>query len=438
MADARGDVSVAVAEMNLRVFLSSTRQDLDAECRPLLLDAIALAEGVAISMETWDADYELAVELCRRKIEIESTHYLGAFAYYRGWVPPELGMSITEAEFTWARQHPERSQRMAVFVPKETSAYAQRLKEQVREMQDEAALVAQSEFLHRVMSGGVVQQFESPAHLGMRVVRSIERWANGSLRQRAAAPIAAPPVATTDRPTDHDLNGLGRERQIRKFEDRVRQLATSKQTKAACFVVHGQMGFGHDRLLGALCKVMDSATKGHARQYSFRIGPLWRQNGLVNLVNVIGSEVVPGWDGASVVDLSLHLAELLAHADIVVQITNVQRYSGGLEGFAEQFWAPLVAALGRPARRLICLVSIEAGGDPSGGSEEESGSHLLLSRLELLARLAPYSVEYLDAWLQTWLDPDAANALATTLIAETQGVPHLIYAALLDTSTWEQ
>src|SRR2546430_1149123 len=86
----------------VRVFLGSTRGDLDDDCRKYARDAIGFAGGFVVEMDRWTVPYEDPVVICKRKLEQDSTHYLGLFASRRGHTPAGLDMSITEAEFRWA------------------------------------------------------------------------------------------------------------------------------------------------------------------------------------------------------------------------------------------------------------------------------------------------------------------------------------------------
>src|ERR1700722_5873556 len=110
-----------------RVFLGSTAMDLARDCRPNAIRGIRRGGGQEISMETWDASYRAPVEVCREMVQRKSSHYIGLLAYYRGHVQSELGISITQAEFEWARQSPGPAA-MGVFIPDSGSSYAATLK----------------------------------------------------------------------------------------------------------------------------------------------------------------------------------------------------------------------------------------------------------------------------------------------------------------------
>src|SRR5262249_44729303 len=153
-------------------FLGSTRKDLDADCRRAVLEAVKVAEAVAVEMGDWDADHVDAVRLCRQKLELESSHYVGVFAYWRGW-EPKLKLSITQAESEWAcgcRKDPPPC-RMAVFVPNPCSDFDQKLRERAIDQTAEQA-AAQKKFLERV-SRDVYQVFDDPINLALKVQRTL-------------------------------------------------------------------------------------------------------------------------------------------------------------------------------------------------------------------------------------------------------------------------
>ena len=72
------------------------------------------------------------VEICREKLKSDSTHYVGVFAYRYGSRVPDNSMSITEAEFTCARDEMD-SRRLAVFVPDPKCPFAAVLLERARD-----------------------------------------------------------------------------------------------------------------------------------------------------------------------------------------------------------------------------------------------------------------------------------------------------------------
>src|ERR1044071_8422673 len=93
---------------DVRVFVSSTRKDLSPaddpllNCRECAIQAVAVGAALPVTMETWVTPYAKPEDVCKGKV-LKSSHYLGIFAYRRGWEPDSLApKSITEAEFEWA------------------------------------------------------------------------------------------------------------------------------------------------------------------------------------------------------------------------------------------------------------------------------------------------------------------------------------------------
>jgi hypothetical protein len=427
--------------MDLRVFVSSTCKDLEQDCRPTAIEAVRFSEAVPVAMETWASPYKHALELCREKVQSESTHYLGLFGYYRGWVP-EAEVSITEAEFGWALHRHQGSDRMVMFVPKETTSLARRLRGRADRLQGKDQSAAQLAFLRRVLSLGSVEQFEDVVHLGMRVVRAVKRWEHGPLRAQLGAAQHLPvPQDRRRRPTPHDLQGLGRRAHVLMFATALERLAGPRAGNAACVVICGPKGFGHRELAERLATEADRNTWVQAQRHVAGIGVLWRDTGLSNLVRVIGKQIKPGWRPGSVGELGAALDGCLQRSDVIVQITGLQHFQGGLDGFRARFWEPLVAELGQVTDyRLLCLVCLEGDtriGHAAGGAATPRLPDDLAAAIPImLPALARLREAEVATWLRQWLAPADAADLAATLIEETSGVPHLLHAALLDPSVW--
>src|SRR5438105_1385180 len=106
----------------VKVFLGSTRRDLDKDCRPYARDAIGQGGAFVVEMDGWTTTYGDAVDVCRQKLEKDSTHYLGLIAFRRGHVPDGHDRSVTEMEFHWAVACREK-EHVAVFLPETKPAF---------------------------------------------------------------------------------------------------------------------------------------------------------------------------------------------------------------------------------------------------------------------------------------------------------------------------
>jgi hypothetical protein len=424
----------------IKVFVSSTRKDLDADCRPAVLKAFRLptVESLAISMEDWSIEYHPAVEVCEAKIG-ESSHYIGIFGYFRGWVPPGHETSITELEFTWARTGKKR---MVIFLPDmtqpENQPFAQELEARARAHQTQEELEAQRAFLDRVRDGGTLEFFDSALDLGMRTQQRLYLWSNPLLSQPAGP---ATPASRATRPRDDDLMELGRVEQVADFESTLQRLAVPGIRDAACFLVHGPPAFGQDRLIARLGRILERDAFSPPRPCVVGCGPLWRQRGLPSLLRALGREIEAGWEPASIQALAERLEMLLALSDVVLQISRLQHFEGGVAGFAAAFWQPLLAAL--PAStpcRLLCLATHEgAAGEAATwqSHRQDPAAAPDAARLVVLPVLRSFDAGEVTQFVRRYLPAGDVEPMTEALLADTGGNPLLLYRVLLDDSTWQ-
>jgi hypothetical protein len=96
--------------MPIKAFLSSTRSDLDADCRRAALDGIHHGGATPVAMETWVVRYGDPEQICLEKLKSDSTHYVGVFAWRDGGGVLYHGIaSRLLAGFAEAAAHSRRS-----------------------------------------------------------------------------------------------------------------------------------------------------------------------------------------------------------------------------------------------------------------------------------------------------------------------------------------
>jgi Domain of unknown function (DUF4062)/inactive STAND len=429
--------------MKVNVFVSSTCRDMADDCRPAVMQAIEIADDIlrddggrafAVVMENWDADWEPALQLCLKKIREHSTHYLGLLGYLRGFVPPESqeNASITEAELKCAAGHCGPGH-MAIFVPKDHSPIALELQRRAAELQSDAELTAQLAFLAQVLHDGVAQQFENVADLNGRVIRKVVLWARGGIRETARA--ARPDTGTSPRgvPRASDIIQLGRRDQVSAFVDAIQPLSLASAKKAAAFVIYGPYGFGHVELMTRLAKEVADSAHTQPRHCVISAAAIWRENSCSGVMDAIAREVFAGWRPADAADFAAGLTRVLADRDIVLQVSGLEGYPGGLKGFLTEFWLPLAAEVaGNTPHRLICLAAAESEDLTLPGSGSPYDEYV-----RVLPPLGPFDETEVSFWLKAWLKPSDADNWTAKLMARTQGMPHALYAVLADPALWE-
>jgi len=419
---------------DVSIFVSATCKDIEDDLRPAVLDAITFAKVEPVSMESWEADYINAVELCRAKLTVDATHYLGVFGYWRGWVPDGQPRSITEIEYDIALI--ERSHAMAIFIPNETSRIGVALRRRVDEVlgQAKAETEAQLKFISRVLAHGAVEQFDSEAQLALRVQRKAVSWSQGGLRGIARAT----PSSAGRRPGEGSFAMLGFDRHVVAFRNIMGALALGDGPQAACFLIRGPSAYGHKHLARRLEQNVPVTNDMSLLRVSAGIAPAWRQAGAAPLISVLSTDLGADPAAQSPEQLAEQLKRLLESRPVVLHISALQRYAGAVRGFADSFWKPIVNALGVTAQPLICLASIESA---ALDAESEAALHddaNVPGPADVfgLPPLTEFTAAELAVWLRSWTTADKARDIAGTLIAETNGVPFLLYSKLLEDSTW--
>jgi hypothetical protein len=419
--------------MSIRPFLSATKDDLDQDCRPGVINAVRLAiNAEPITMETWPAAYDEAVKVCREKLD-ESTHYIGIFAYRRGWVPVSLQKSITEAEFDWAV---ELKKKMAAFLPDPKSDFARELKART-EGQGQADADAQDAFRQRVMQNAY-EPFVNAMDLVGRVMRRLHLWSQGGVIGIARQAARAGPRV----PSPADLEQLGRKDQSRQLQDSLEIIIGSGFSNVICFLVSGLNDYGQTQLVSRLRKELENKSQAH--QYKISLGPLWIKKTSLSLIQQIGSSIQSGWVPTSIQDLAERLKDILEDSDVVLEIDRIDRFQGSVATFVNEVWQPLTTALDQALpHRLTMLVTVEGPLSPEFDQYlqpplEQNATAFDARRLVQLPELQPFTEMEVTTWLRVdkWVANEVAPLLAQSLISETKGIPQLLYLKLSDEATW--
>src|SRR5262249_47054241 len=152
----------------------------------------------------------------------------------------------------------------------------------------------------------------------------------------------------------------------------------------------------------------------------------------------IGAQIAPGYAPESVAALAFRLKTLLQSKDVLVEITDLQRFEGSLPDFVNQFWNPLASHLSAepPINQLVALITMEQAAtgdldpflfDPATDEPEDFNAAKLIKLPELTVfeedEIASWLVKRLQKDLACGNDPDqlaeVAKNLAETLFRET-------------------
>jgi hypothetical protein len=418
--------------MPIKAFLSSTRSDLDPDCRPAALYGIQQGGGTAVAMETWVVTYGDPVEICREKLKSDSTHYVGVFAYRYGSRVPDNSMSITEAEFSAARDTMD-SRRVAVFVPDPKCPFAADLLRRACDQTPEEDK-AQRAFLDAIRRSGTHTSFTASHDLYQRVKTMVEQWNEGPLRHTPLVPTAH------EQPEEADICKLGRDAQVKEFEASYALLAAKSGPEVAAFVIHGTPGMGHREMATRLRNSFERSTHNPVMEYAASVSPVWRGEGLRALLSVLGRTLRPGFSPASVDEYATALVERLKTSHVVLTIHDVQRFTNSIEGLQANFWSPLAARVAAQAQNsLICFAGVESALPVTGVSDpltDESINAWSYETMIGLTPLQPFTRIEIVFWLLRWMSKEQVLQTTETLLAETSGEPRLIYTQFRDPGFW--
>jgi hypothetical protein len=420
--------------MSMRIFLSSTREDLNPDCRPSVLTGVKIGEAELVEMDSWDTPHEDPVGVCRRKIRDDSSHYLGLFAYRRGWVPPMLQKSITEAEYEWALEY-RKPANMVVFLPLAGSELDLKLRERAK-TQPLADAEAQKAFLNRVRRLAF-QPFENPQELSSKVTRKLLSWKGGGLRAMAATPASK--NSSRRRPSEEDIFALGRRKHLTHVEETLELLLGRSPPRVGVFLIHGPRAHGHEALAARVKNLVGKTSTATPRVLLFPLNVPWFGRSVDALVARLAREL--DVEAANAAELAPHLEADLETKDVILEIRGTQDFDGSLLNLIKGFWQPMVEALRRPVpHQFIGLLTHfgevpaewDAWMQPPPAPDDEAAFDP--AQVIRLPRLEPFTQSEIAFWLGSWFDQP--QMVAQYLMAETRGHPGELFNCLKDDALW--
>ncbi len=424
------------AQPTPRVFVSSTRGDMDHRVdatqtiRILVRAAIKSAGGQPVCQEESSTDRDRAWAYCVDMLR-ESTHYLGVFGFRLGSCPPELGgRSYTQAEYDWARdpnQHKGSMREVAVFIPDEANGDAWAiLHEQAGKTQTADVTATQTSYIRDLLNRRLANRFTTFIHLHTLVHHRVNQWKNGPLRSvhRVADPVTV----------DHlpHLRRLGRAKHREAFRKSLQQINLGASPRVGCFLVHGPAGYGHDHLIDS-CRAEFQEPVGDVRPITLAVTRPWTKPTPAGLLREMAEELgcTPSNPLSTV---ARTLGGVLGYTDVVLEIHNPNDLVGGLVAFADEFWRPLVRALGAhtPRHRLIAFMHIEE----TLTAPTKRSQRFDPARPVQLPVLGRFTRQELVDWLAPWL-LDATVAAADGAMRQTRGEPDRVFAWAIRQQPWD-
>jgi len=208
-----------------KIFLSSTFKDL-LEHRRAAYDAIRKLEGYqCVRMEDFGARDSTPAEFCEEKVQ-ECDIFLGLLGWFYGSSPDGSTLSFTEFEYDVATaEHMPR----LMFLSGQNASTLPDLRESDCNQQKQKA------FRDRVKQARIVDDFDSPADLALKIITALSNWKHVGMEP--AAPFLVPRLQAV----------LGRKAQIELAES---SLKTSHQAVVNFF---GMAGVGKSAIAIELC-----------------------------------------------------------------------------------------------------------------------------------------------------------------------------------------
>ena len=149
----------------MKVFLSSTYMDL-VEHRVAAVDALERLGQQAGRMEVFGARPEEPLTACLAEVA-ECDLFVGIYAHRYGFIPPGSDISITEAEFDYARKS---NKPIFCFVVDEDHPWPPKM------IEDGLAKTKLQTFKAKVSSGVVRDKFTTPQDLALKLATAIGRY----------------------------------------------------------------------------------------------------------------------------------------------------------------------------------------------------------------------------------------------------------------------
>jgi len=176
--------------MDLRIFLSSTREDLK-DVRERVLKLLSVIPADLISMESFGSDETKPISYCLQKVR-ESNLFVGIYAERYGRIDPATSMSITELEYREALKKLKNNTLTGLLVYMLDRKASWPVAQIDR---DPAQFAALEKLKQELKTNHVVKLFEDPDTLPLDILRDILRKI-GVGTGRAFRPKNVLPAAT--------------------------------------------------------------------------------------------------------------------------------------------------------------------------------------------------------------------------------------------------
>lgn len=444
----------------IRIFVSSTTEDLKESCRPIAIDAIRMHATVHVSaavMEDWIYEHDDAVLICRRELQ-NSSHYMGLFAYRRGWIPAKHNderKSITELEYDWAARHLS-PRRMFILMPEKDTKIAIELRIKAGG-QTAAEYDAQQAFLHRVRQNGNCCFFKDLDDMQQRIRFMINRWRTvkdslldhvEELRRAASDDPNATAEVPIIRRASARPQSFKREHGHRKHREQfvtiLSNIEESAATPGACFIIHGAEDHGHDELIDDLRRKLPPECCNLQLTCTSFTGANTARSFFDQLANWLADDdedVSPAAMASAAEVAGLLKQKKLIYQHVVLQVHDVTDFQGGLKAFLTDFWQPLVTALARAdAFRLILFVAVTGpipdDCQPLFWQAAEADDDLYEfnpMQAVVLPKIKPFSQKEIAAWLKSafpGVEDAHVQAEAANIFRRTKGLPVKVYREL--------
>jgi hypothetical protein len=428
------------------VFVSATAKDA-SDYRQQVGDALAQLSVAVFLQEYWAFAAQNVVDLCLTRLA-ESDAYLGVFGFRYGWIPDNQVKSITELECDKALQLWGNTQVPPVFwfMPEPNTEAATLLDTAAAailaiEYPNDPAARERSRQLQKAFCERLrgmnrfVTSFSTIQMLRERAMAAVSNWNQVILKAAAERSRSA----VTEIPPG-ELGAIDREAQRDAIETTLLAVQDAA-TPGVCLVVHGDEAAGQFQFLAFLEQrnLWDISARPRL------ITPSHDQFDAASLAGAAFSAVAPGQTVQTSIfdDLATALAEG-CRTEPMVMFVAIDRLTGGLDAFRNDFWLPLMAAAQARAQTvkqtnpfIVVLRTSSPVAAPLGtglidAPSDETSDY---RNLVVLPELGSFTSKDVSTWLGT-LDVKLKDRKAIADRVTGDGSPRGVYDRLNSDGFW--
>ena len=184
-----------------------------------------------------------------------------------------------------------------------------------------------------------------------------------------------------------------------------------------------------------MCEELELNSNPQPKYSLVDLGVIFRPNDLPTLLAVAGVGIKKDWTPSSPADFASGLKAALKASDVILEIANVQDFPGELPTLLDEFWKPVSGALGTSVLHRLTVFfiaekKVAADWEPLLYDLTDPAAMFEPAKPVKLPQLTAFTVEEVEDWLRGLLPLAEAKQRAQKIVADTEGVPNLVYHKL--------